>query len=306
VESILGVNDARCAGQRSRYREARDRSHSMSGGGDFSSVDSSSCGGSGGGYNGADSDDDEPNGAGSASVDLSSFAFVDLDRGAVDVAVPPPPFPAAAVRALQRSVRAITKPNLSRHDEIAAAHCDAAVGLGMGMGMGSGRSGQSAASNDAAAAVAAQAPCNGGNFHLHYHPSSSPEVSERSTPQSASHQPHHPSPFVTTHLPSSDAEADGESESSTAEEQVHSLSRSLDRSLRVCFLQFLASLIDKYRDFLFFARGATPVFDTPAYLLTLRGPRADALPFLSRFLETQIVSTLSATRHAVLLFRNSN
>lgn len=141
---------------------------------------------------------------------------------------------------------------------------------------------------------------------MHYHPASSTASTDVT-------------PFVTSTLPSvpaSTAATDGDDdEASQASDFLASHARLGDRELRVHFLQFLASLITSYRDFLFFVSGATPVFDTPAFLdfrsgatsgnaggggglsggsgsssssAPLSAARSDALPFLSRFLDTQI------------------
>ena len=75
-----------------------------------------------------------------------------------------------------------------------------------------------------------------------------------------------------------------------------------DRLIRLQFMGFFASLISSYRDYLFFVDGHIPVFDTPSYLNTINDnmdlhnynysnssiQSNDSLPFLCRFLETQI------------------
>lgn len=60
------------------------------------------------------------------------------------------------------------------------------------------------------------------------------------------------------------------------------------RCIRYEFLQFLAVMLDKYRNYLHFIDGALPIFDTPAYLEVVRKRKNSDLPFISRFLQTQL------------------
>ena len=309
VEEMLGVAHGRNVSQANQNAELESR-HSRAGAVDSPEQHSSS-------HRRSQGDSSNPDSHREAPIhDLSNFAFIDIDRGMVDVAVPPPPFPPTAQRSLIMSIRALTRPEVFGADEVRERTMEdrqeerrerirrqeeldaipAHVGASYHMHYhpeGTQQPPSGGASLPPlhsplmlARTIPVDAAQSSPESAVSPSPPTSAQLLDSASPDPMSASPCHAkqsNSFLTSTLPSL---PDSISSFSSVDSLHSSQARLHDRILRIEFLQFLASLIANYRDYLFFVSGATPVFDTPSFL-SLKG-RSESLPFLSRFLETQV------------------
>ena len=184
-------------------------------------------------------------------TDLTPFALIDIDRSTIDVAQPPPAFPAHAVRVLLKGLRRLVRPSAVDADDVRLPSTETGPA----------------------------------ELYRRLHPSCADGRCSRVdaavvTAGASSSSPSHP--------PGSAPEA---VDPSLARQEARELSDFLlvherNRLIRYEFFGFLSSLLHGYREHLHFLHGLTPTFSTSSFLAAC--PSSDHLPFLSRFLETQL------------------